>query len=330
MNWNCTIVLGLMVAVTGFSSAARANVNLDFRPDSQTVAVGDVVNIDVYAVSDSLVDQGFSAGDIVLNWDPAKLNPISYTNAGAGYSWGNSGFLFPTLNGSLSDGNAEWSFERQLFGAIPQATPAGLKLTTIKFTAVSPTTQTTVSMPASLSGRTTRVFDPFIPNTNILGTRDTGAFVTITLPTTYINGTIYLQDTIFGSPFTRNINAVVKQGLTTVGTFIVNSINTSSVAFSGSVSGAFTGPAVIEFDGSSFLKRKVNIVLNNGTMSIGNVNLVNGDVNDDGEVDAVDIDDVIAIFGNLTGVDQDVDVSGEVDAVDIDIVIQNFGAFNDP
>lgn len=60
MNWNCTKVLGLMgAAIAGVLPSARANVNLDFRPDTQTVAVGDVVNIDVYAVSDSLVDQGF-------------------------------------------------------------------------------------------------------------------------------------------------------------------------------------------------------------------------------------------------------------------------------
>ena len=58
--------------------------------------------------------------------------------------------------------------------------------------------------------------------------------------------------------------------------------------------------------------------------------LQNGDCDDSGEVDAADIDAVIAVFG-LTEPDPgyslstDVDGSQEVDAADIDIVIANFG-----
>ncbi len=52
----------------------------------------------------------------------------------------------------------------------------------------------------------------------------------------------------------------------------------------------------------------------------------NGDVDNSGEVDAADIDAVIANFG-ATGaaVQEDCDGSGEVDAADIDLVIANFG-----
>lgn len=53
---------------------------------------------------------------------------------------------------------------------------------------------------------------------------------------------------------------------------------------------------------------------------------ITGDVDGSGEVDAVDIDQVIAAFGSTTpGIPEDVDGSIEVDAVDIDIVIANFG-----
>lgn len=62
----------------------------------------------------------------------------------------------------------------------------------------------------------------------------------------------------------------------------------------------------------------------------GTLALTTGDVDNTGEIDAVDIDLVIAAFGNLPTVGDtapaDVDGSGEVDAVDIDIVIANFGA----
>ncbi len=53
---------------------------------------------------------------------------------------------------------------------------------------------------------------------------------------------------------------------------------------------------------------------------------ITGDVDGSGEVDAADIDLVIAQFGATTpGIPEDVDGSGEVDAADIDIVIANFG-----
>ncbi len=98
---------------------------------------------------------------------------------------------------------------------------------------------------------------------------------------------------------------------------------------------ALTNPIRFEVDGSSFLKRTINgsvpvppsaaaIAINLGT-----VNLQNGDVDGSGEVDAADIDEVIAAFGDVSSDDTDVDVSGEVDAADIDIVIANFGAVDE-
>ncbi len=59
--------------------------------------------------------------------------------------------------------------------------------------------------------------------------------------------------------------------------------------------------------------------------------LPTGDVDESGEVDAADIDAVIAAFGaspipNDPNYNSDVDGSSEVDAADIDLVIANFGA----
>lgn len=81
---------------------------------------------------------------------------------------------------------------------------------------------------------------------------------------------------------------------------------------------------------SPFLRRKASIQLAGvGATNVDYV-LQNGDCDDSGEVDAADIDAVIAVFG-LTEPDPgyslstDVDGSQEVDAADIDIVIANFG-----
>lgn len=98
-----------------------------------------------------------------------------------------------------------------------------------------------------------------------------------------------------------------------------------------------TGTYSISADVSHWLtKRYPTPVTLNGGANVGGINitLTNGDCDWSGEVDAVDIDYVIANFGQIISdpdfhVNADVDGSGEVDAVDIDIVIANFGAINE-
>ena len=86
-------------------------------------------------------------------------------------------------------------------------------------------------------------------------------------------------------------------------------------------------------DRSQFVRRKVgNISITPLGTSIANFVLPNGDPDNSGEVDALDIDYVIANFGQVVpniAVNADIDGSGEVDAVDIDIVIASFGAIDD-
>ncbi len=143
-----------------------------------------------------------------------------------------------------------------------------------------------------------------------------------------LTGTLNLNDT--GSPFAFNrpINYAVKQGTTTVTSGVLVR-NSSSASFTISVPGSATGTATIELDGSSFLLRKTNINLTGSNVAVGNIAMQNGDVDNSGEVDAADIDEVIADFGDTSNNPSDVDVSGEVDAADIDIVIANFGGTND-
>ncbi len=78
-----------------------------------------------------------------------------------------------------------------------------------------------------------------------------------------------------------------------------------------------------------FLTRKIpNVVVNSVGGVAGNFDLIPGDVDNSNEIDAADIDLVIAAFGG-SAVGADVDGSGEVDAADIDIVISYFGSTGD-
>ncbi len=78
-----------------------------------------------------------------------------------------------------------------------------------------------------------------------------------------------------------------------------------------------------------WLRRTVS--LNMGSTDANGIvlNLVNGDIDQSGEVDAADIDQAISQFGSTVPSLSDVNGSGEVDAADIDIVIAHFGATDD-
>jgi hypothetical protein len=77
--------------------------------------------------------------------------------------------------------------------------------------------------------------------------------------------------------------------------------------------------------GSHWLRgKRASVVIGASGATGVNFTLFNGDADASGEVDAADIDAVIADFGG-NGMMTDLDGSTEVDAADIDIAIANFG-----
>lgn len=90
----------------------------------------------------------------------------------------------------------------------------------------------------------------------------------------------------------------------------------------------------IRIGGQPFLHKTVSLQMpaapnsNPVEVDLGNVLLVNGDVDGSGEIDLADIDEVIAAYGQAAEPDYmflDLDVNGEIDLNDIDIVIQGYG-----
>lgn len=147
-----------------------------------------------------------------------------------------------------------------------------------------------------------------------------------------LDGTLVLGGSVSSFAMPRVISYTVVQGSTTVGSGTINA-NASNSAISLSVASSATGSAEVIFDGSSWLRRRVSVTLTGSSLSLGPITMVNGDVDASGEVDAVDIDAVIADFGGTypggLSPDCDVDVNGEVDAVDIDLVIAGFGSVDE-
>ena len=181
--------LGCMLAAT---ASVKADVDLEWRPASQTVAVGDTVDIGLYAVSDSDSPQAIGAMQVILDWEPSFLDLVNHVDNGP-YQWVGSSFpndeVFDGLNADcgpdtfcdpytglpFNDGDA-------LYQALPQfapnppafATPEGLLVTTIRFTALDKTELTELVIPASAGKYTETVilggFGGEFPITGELGT----------------------------------------------------------------------------------------------------------------------------------------------------------------
>jgi hypothetical protein len=165
---------GVLAALLGATSAS-ANVNLELRPVQPVVTPGQVVEIGLYAVSDSGVDQMVRSAQVILEWDPMYLQLDSVhpcVNNGP-YAWLMSGFFNDSgadgLNNTWTDGNAYYQAVGN-FVAPAWATPAGLLVTTFRFNALLATPSVQVEMPHAYGTYThTQVFGD-TPGVDVLGT----------------------------------------------------------------------------------------------------------------------------------------------------------------
>ena len=186
-----------------------------------------------------------------------------------------------------------------------------------------------------VSGHTSNVISRFvisgigtwIPNGTIATGKNMGYLAVIDRPgpAVRIRGQVELNDCV-GSIHGGTLSVDVFDGSTFVetltcplgagGTFAINPTETS-------------GTRSLVFQTRSGLRKAVTVTLQPTPVTGLVIGLTNGDVDNSSEVDAADIDIVIASFGATNVTNPDVDCSGEVDAADIDVVIANFGAVGD-
>ncbi|HYE60559.1 MAG TPA: hypothetical protein VD997_01065 [Phycisphaerales bacterium] len=176
-----------LVGLSALASQSLAGVGLELRPSLQTANVGDTVTFGIYAVADAGVPQALSAVQVVLAWEPAYLQMLSNSNAGA-VSLLSSAFTSPDpygLNESLlpQDGNALYLAYAGL-GTPVQATPAGVLLTTFRFQTLSPVSFTPVSLLTSGGSPVgfSTVFDGTVPNLDVTGALSGGGVQIVPAP----------------------------------------------------------------------------------------------------------------------------------------------------
>lgn len=182
----------------------------------------------------------------------------------------------------------------------------------------------------------------FLGNGSIVGTTGTGAnsINTITgtstpllsgfsgqyamqIPATQsLTGQIQLQGAVAGTTATRTITLTLRQGTEILGATTYNV--GEPVNFDFPVEASRTGAMTLEFDGEVHLRRKLNFTFAGSNIALGNVQLLTGDVDGNGEVDLTDIDAIIAAYLSSGDLPQDLNLDGEVDLTDIDLAIGNY------
>ncbi len=146
-----------------------------------------------------------------------------------------------------------------------------------------------------------------------------------------IGGTIAFSNFV-GTQAGRVLSVIVRDSTTQTVALSTTDVLDASGNWSVDSSSVAAGTYDIYLDSPPFLRKKLATVSVTGSgASSLTAALSNGDSDSSGEVDAADIDAVIAAFGATEGgpgytISVDVDGSSEVDAADIDIVIANFGS----
>jgi hypothetical protein len=153
----------------------ESDVNLEWRPASQTVFVGDTVDIGLYAVSDDPeVDQSMAAMDVIIAWDPVYMQLLGVDDTG-GPGWLSSSFPSDPygLNEVIppQDGDGIYTALASL-GEPVDATPQGTLVTTFRFDTLSETSVTVLEILESAGsplGQTV-VYSGDTPNWPVTGT----------------------------------------------------------------------------------------------------------------------------------------------------------------
>ena len=172
MSASCRFLVAISLLLIWVTSSADGGVNLELRPTEQSVLVGEIASVGLYAVSDTTENQMVRGMQVVLRWDPAYLRLSGVKDDGAP-PWILSGFYDDSgmggLNNTFDDGNAFYQAASD-FWSPAWATPDGVLVTTFLFEALVQTPGTVGSiLPALGEHATTQVFGEK-PKEDVTGT----------------------------------------------------------------------------------------------------------------------------------------------------------------
>jgi hypothetical protein len=186
LTGQCAMTFALTGALL-VSSAAHANINLEYRPVDVVVEVGETAHIGLYAVWDGGENDSFSAMDVIFTWDPQYFQFLEIDDTGGpGLLLSEIPYPHPSgLNEAdpPQDGDGLYIAWAPL-GDPVQATMEGVLVTTFLFDALQVTPSTEVGFLEEWGSDPvyyTRVIDGVIPGLDITGAL-IGTSVEIVLP----------------------------------------------------------------------------------------------------------------------------------------------------
>jgi hypothetical protein len=184
-------IVCVVIACIVLPSGVLASINLDLRPLAQTVNLGDAVDVGLFAVSDSGVNQLMSAADVILGWNPTFLSLLGNDNTDA-VPLLVSGFPATDpygLNETVPPQDGDGLYLAYAFGGQPvAATPTGTLLTTFRFQTLVLTAETDVRVlpHAGSPVGSTVVYDGTTPGLYVTGSLGSAAVTIVPEPTTFI------------------------------------------------------------------------------------------------------------------------------------------------
>jgi len=168
-------ILFLWLMPPGAALAQDAGpVDLQWRPDVCQATVGDLIVLDLYAVTNDGQQHEVGAVDAILAWDPHVLELVGYEHQPDDYEWFWDGF-FPDIycdgiNDTWEDGDAFYQALAQLpYDCRPTATPRGLRIVSFVFEVLAPTEGTEICVLPSIGDWT---------ESRVLGTEFVGQVLT--------------------------------------------------------------------------------------------------------------------------------------------------------
>lgn len=176
-------VVRVAVVLCFCAAEARAVVDLVWSPSVQTSPDGSVLSIALFVHSDQPGGEGILALDVLLDWDPCRLELLGLTDNGP-YDWLSAGFpndsQLDGLNAPFTgpspfvpanDGAVFFQAAAQFPPSAPAvATPAGLKVITFRFRALGAGGATQLELVESLGQFSrSRVLSSIVPGQEITG-----------------------------------------------------------------------------------------------------------------------------------------------------------------
>ncbi len=169
-------------------------INIELRPRATTAVVGELIDVDLFAVSDDPnSDQSLFGLQAVLQWNAQYLRLVGHEVPASG-GWILSGFFDDSkidgLNNSHDDGDAYFQAAVAFPGPL-WATPSGLLVTTLSFRALAPTPNTLLSIPSEFGQFTVSEVFGEVPGQVVTGTLGTTGFPVTSHP---VWGHLFVQE----------------------------------------------------------------------------------------------------------------------------------------